>query len=286
MNIQSACRTKPGFAVSREKYYYIKKIKLLLFFACAINYLHAQDTTGMATMRSFTENDLKTYPVLWQQTAAEYRALCYQAFNIAELRINEIPEQDFKNKKLAVITDLDETILDNSFIAAYKIANGKDISYEAWKKWIDKPMVPTVPGGVEFLQYAASKGITIFYISNRDIKGMNATLYLLAKLKLPDADTSHILLLTNTSSKEERRQYVSKDYDVVMLLGDNLDDFMQAFEDKPIDKRLAETDKVKDHWGKNLSYCPMRLTAIGKMLCTIISPIFPRRRKLPFACNY
>jgi predicted secreted acid phosphatase len=34
-------------------------------------------------------NDQKLLPVLWQQYAAEYRALCYQAFNIAGLRLNE-----------------------------------------------------------------------------------------------------------------------------------------------------------------------------------------------------
>ncbi|HEY5408533.1 MAG TPA: 5'-nucleotidase, lipoprotein e(P4) family [Ginsengibacter sp.] len=256
MNIKSARRTKSESAVARGKYRYIRMIKLLFFFVCAINYVQAQDTTGMATVRPFNENDLKTFPVLWQQTAAEYRALCYQAFNVAELRVNEIPEQDFKNKKLAIVTDLDETILDNSFIAAYKIVNGKDINYKAWKKWIDQPVVPTVPGAVQFLQYAASKGITIFYISNRDVKGMNATLYLLAKLKLPDADTSHILLLTDNYSKEERRKYVSKDYDVIMLLGDNLNDFTQIFEDKPIDKRLSETDKARDDWGKKFIVLP------------------------------
>lgn len=259
MNIQSVGRLKFEFTVSGKKYQYMKKIKLLFFFVYAINYLHAQDTTATATVRPFTENDLKTFPVLWQQTAAEYRALCYQAFNIAEWRVNEIPEQDFKNKKLAIITDLDETILDNSFMAAWKIVNGKDIDYKSWKKWIDKPTVPTVPGGVQFLQYAAAKGISIFYISNRDVKGMNATLYLITKLQLPDADTAHILLLANTaasSSKEERRKYISKDYDVVMLLGDNLNDFMQVFEDKPIDKRLSETDKVKDDWGKKFIVLP------------------------------
>ncbi len=252
MNIQSTHRTKPESAVTREACHYMKKIRLLFFFACAINYLQAQDTTGMTAMRPYTENDLKTFPVLWQQTAAEYRALCYQAFNIAEWRVNEIPEQDFKNKKLAIITDLDETILDNSFIEAYKLVNGKDINYEDWKKWIDKPTVPTVPGGVQFLQYAAGKGITIFYISNRNVKGMNATLYLLTKLNLPDADTSHILLLTNSSSKEERRQSVFKDYDVVLLLGDNLNDFMNIFEGQPIDARLSETDKEKEEWGKKV----------------------------------
>jgi len=62
-----------------------------------------------------TESELKIYPVLWQQRAAEYRALCYQAFNIATLRLNAAVKNKGANKKTALITDLDETILDNSY---------------------------------------------------------------------------------------------------------------------------------------------------------------------------
>jgi predicted secreted acid phosphatase len=78
-----------------------------------MNYVYAQDSTSSAAMH-LIEVNLKTYPVLWQQTAAEYRALCYQAFNIAALRLNEISKKKLRKQKLAIITDLDETILDNS----------------------------------------------------------------------------------------------------------------------------------------------------------------------------
>lgn len=44
------------------------------------------------------ETTLKILPVLWQQTSAEYRALCYQAFNLASLRLKEIPAQQIKKK--------------------------------------------------------------------------------------------------------------------------------------------------------------------------------------------
>jgi 5'-nucleotidase (lipoprotein e(P4) family) len=73
---------------------------------------------------------------------------------------------------------------------------------------------------------------------------------------LPDADTSHMLFLSNDFSKESRRQTVMKNYDVVMLLGDNLNDFMQVFEDKTIAERLNETDKVKEEWGKKFIVLP------------------------------
>jgi len=212
--------------------------------------IHAQDSA------QFSSDDLKLYPLLFQQTAAEYRALCYQAFNTARMQLDETLKQNPHKKNLAIITDLDETILDNSEIEAHKLKTGKEINYQQWITWLNKPDLPTVPGGVDFLKYAGSKGVHIFYISNRDVRGVPITLTILQKLRLPDADTSHMLFMSNDFSKESRRQTVMKNYDVVMLLGDNLDDFMQVFESRPINERLAATDSLKNEWGKKFIVLP------------------------------
>ena len=125
-----------------------------------------------------------------------------------------------------------------------------------WIKWLQKPIIPTVPGAVDFMKYAGEKGVSIFYISNRDTSGLNLTLNILLRLKLPDADLDHMLFLTNDLSKEARIQSVMKDNDVVMLFGDNLDDFMNVFEGKPIAERFAETDSLRDEWGKKFIVLP------------------------------
>jgi 5'-nucleotidase (lipoprotein e(P4) family) len=65
-----------------------------------------------------------------------------------------------------------------------------------------------------------------------------------------------MLFLSNTSSKEARRQTVMAQYNVIMLLGDNLNDFMQVFEKKPIEERKSEVDKVKEEWGKKFIVLP------------------------------
>jgi len=233
----------------------MKQFKLTIFFACIINYMYAQDSTNRAAMH-LVEVNLKTYPVLWQQTAAEYRALCYQAFNIAAIRLNEIPKKKIRKQKLAIITDLDETILDNSYSEAQLIKEGREHSNQTWKEWTSQSIATGVPGAVEFLQIAKQKGISIFYISNRDTGDVASTLVNLKKLQLPDADTAHMLFLSNTSSKEARRQIVMNMYNVVMLLGDNLNDFMQIFEGIKISERFAETDKLKDEWGKKFIVLP------------------------------
>lgn len=202
------------------------------------------------------ENSIKPLSVLWQQTSAEYRALCYQAFNIATLRINAIPKKQLRRQKLAIITDLDETILDNSYNEVRLIREGKSYTPQLWKRWSDKAAATAVPGAVEFLQAAHQKGITIFYISNREVSELDSTLLNLQKLALPNADTAHMLFMAGTSSKEERRQAVTKNYNIIMLLGDNLNDFTTAFEKKPIATRFAETDIVKEEWGKKFIVLP------------------------------
>lgn len=47
-----------------------------------------------------------------------------------------------------------------------------------------------------------------------------------------------------------------KDYDVALLLGDKLNDFLQVFEAKSKEERLDETDKVKEEWGKKFIVLP------------------------------
>lgn len=228
----------------------MKKIALIILTLPVLQIINAQDNS-----RSLSEGDLKLYPVLWQQSAAEYRALCYQAFNLATLRLDKIVAENPSKKNMAIITDLDETILDNSELAGEVIKEGKVLGSK-WIKWINKPAIPTVPGAVDFLDYAGKKGVSVFYISNRDTSGLNVTLGILQRLKLPNADLSHMLLLSNDFSKEGRRQVVMKDYDVIMLFGDNLDDFMQVFEEKSIKERFDATDSLKDEWGKKFIVLP------------------------------
>lgn len=180
----------------------MKRIALVITSFFVLQLIHAQDT-----LKTTNEN-LKLYPVLWQQSAAEYRALCYQAFNTAKMRLDEIPAKQFKKEKLAIITDLDETILNNSYLYAQMIKTSRQPNMLEWLNWTQQSSATAVPGAVDFLNYAKQKGATIFYISNRFISEVQPTLINLQKLKLPDADSSNMLFRSKTSSKEPRRQSV------------------------------------------------------------------------------
>jgi 5'-nucleotidase (lipoprotein e(P4) family) len=225
-------------------------IIILVFF---VNFVFAQKTVPSA--QEYPCNP-RTLPVLWQQTSAEYRALCLQAFNIATLRINEIPRDELKKGNLAIITDLDETILDNSSSDAQMILENKSQSARDWKNWTKQHSALAVPGAVEFLKSAFAQGISIFYISNRDTSELTSTLENLKQLSLPCADMDHMLFLVNTSSKESRRQQVTQNFKVILLLGDNLNDFASSFEKRSIADRKTETDKEKDEWGKKFIVLP------------------------------
>jgi 5'-nucleotidase (lipoprotein e(P4) family) len=229
----------------------MKKIQLFLFALLITASSFAQTTTNPPAV-----DEIKVLPVLFQQEAAEYRALCYQAFNLAELRINGIKKRKIRKGHLAIITDLDETILDNSYSEANLIREGKNYSSASWKKWTDLSAATAVPGAVDFLKYVHAKGIEIYYISNRKTDEFISTLKNLVKLGLPNADEQHILLYALDSPKEVRRQIVMKDHQVVMLLGDNLNDFKDVFENKTIKERFQSTDDFRKEWGNQFIVLP------------------------------
>jgi len=205
------------------------------------------------------EPTAKLLPVLWHQHAAEYRALCYQAFNLATWKLEALKKPAKKSKPYAIITDIDETILDNSYYEAQNIKEGKEFSSASWKQWTDRAAATPVPGALEFLQQAKRKGIAIFYISNRDTSEVKSTVRNLQQFNMPDAQADHLLFMSSKSSKEERRQQVMATYEVVMLLGDNLNDFASFFEKKSVVDRNAETDNQRAEWGKRFIVLPNAL---------------------------
>jgi 5'-nucleotidase (lipoprotein e(P4) family) len=197
--------------------------------------------------------DGKLFTSIYQQKASEYKALCFQAYNIARLRVDQVAPG---TKPKAIITDIDETVLDNSPYAVHQGLLGKDYEPASWFEWTAKAMADTVPGAPSFLQYAASKGISIFYVTNRDEREKAATLSNLAKYNLPNTDNDHLMMRQNVSSKEERRQAIMASYDVVLLVGDNLADFSNLFDKKPQQERDNNTLQAAALFGDRFIILP------------------------------
>lgn len=191
---------------------------------------------------------------LYNYFAAEYEALCHQAYNVATERATILHQKFPKKKNMAVVLDIDETVLNNSPYEAKMIL--LDTHYDScWNTWCRQANAKPVPGALAFLKYADSLGFHIFYVSNRKEKTVKAgTLENLKKFGFPQADETHLLLRTTTGNKEPRRQAIAKKYNIVMLAGDNLGDF---FEDPgTYAGRKNKVETVKKEFGKKYIVLP------------------------------
>ncbi len=236
----------------------MKKLNIYLISCVAL--LSACGTSHKATNTSVTStsiaNDGKVWAAIFQQRSAEYKALCFQAYNVAKMRIDEATKQA-NGKPLAVITDIDETLLDNSPEGARAGLHNEEFSSTAWKKWTAQAVADTVPGAPDFFKYAASKGVAVFYITNRDEDERAGTLKNLQRYSLPFADNEHLILKTQSSSKEARRKQVLANYNIVLLCGDNLADFDALYDNHPSeDNRTATTQQLKQKFGSKYIVLP------------------------------
>ncbi|QJD97468.1 5'-nucleotidase, lipoprotein e(P4) family [Mucilaginibacter robiniae] len=201
-------------------------------------------------------NSGKVWASLWQQRSAEYHALCFQAYNIAKLRLDEIIKQS-PGKPYAIVTDIDETVLDNSPYDVQRAVHNQDYDAATWKQWTALAQCDTVAGAPSFFKYAASKGVTVFYITNRDEDERTGTLKNLQRYQMPYADNEHLLLKTGSSSKESRRQQVLKNYTIALLCGDNLPDFDAAYDSHPAElNRQAATVNLLSKFGSRYIILP------------------------------
>lgn len=200
-------------------------------------------------------NEQLVMGTVWYQRSAEMRALSYQAFNMARLVYDMDLEREQADLPRAVIVDIDETVLDNSPYEAGLV--GKDYGYSrGWAEWIAAARAEPLPGAVEFLGYVREKGGEVFYVSNRKEKYREATLKNLRRLGFPQADDAHLLLRGATSDKTPRRRSVLKDHRVVLMMGDNLNDFDSVFANKDFGLQAAAVDLLKDRFGTRFIVLP------------------------------
>lgn len=199
--------------------------------------------------------DGKLFATAFQQKAAEYKALCYQAYNVARWTVDQIKESKTEKPK-AIMTDIDETVLNNSPYQAHQLLQGKDYDPASWYEWTAKAVADTVPGALHFLKYASANGIEIFYVTNRDEKEREVTLYNLKRFNFPNADNEHLLLRTNVSSKEVRKQSIVATHSLVLLIGDNLNDLSNLFEKKNPEDRMKVADSFAAEFGNKFIVLP------------------------------
>jgi acid phosphatase len=213
---------------------------------------------------------------LWIQTAAEYQAVALQTYRTATRQLDQAllapswtaaleQTHDYHNLMPAVILDIDETVLDNSGFQAQLQLDGKPHDPVLWDEWVHRSSATAVPGALAFIAYVKSKGVAILYITNRACRRRSdtsgacpqkaETIYNLKRLGFPDLNKHDRLLLRReraewSSEKRSRRLMVVQNYRILLLIGDDLGDFLPDVKQHTSSAKRAElTMKHQNRWG-------------------------------------
>lgn len=226
------------------------------------------------------------YSLLWMQTSPEYRALCVIVYRTAtrqiidrvqamrcprdqqgrRLQVVNVPTpQGVRTvaRPLAVVMDLDETVMDGSPLLAYTLRNHRKRDRQLLRLFDqfqaqEARARRTVPGALDFIRKVEGVGISVVYVTNRHegeesrqavlttlralgvgtrdlgervlMSGPPETerqksLDLIRQLGLSEESAEGRALLENHSRKHRRRLEVSQRYQVVGYFGDDLYDF-------------------------------------------------------------
>ena len=237
--------------------------QLYLCAVLSIFSAHQANSSETSIDRSLQEQTMLS--VLYAQSSTEYAANCIQTYAnasqildtaIADKKWTAALEQtgEYSEKPMAIILDVDETVLDNVAFQARSILSG--LSYpNGWIEWGLEASAKPVPGVSNFLKKASKKGIKIFYVTNRVAELEEATRKNIKNLGLPFDEDRDVLLMRDEngwgSDKVSRRALVAKDYRILMLVGDQLTDFISLEEaTTDIDSRKELAEKYSDMWGQ------------------------------------
>jgi len=215
--------------------------------------------------------------IAWIDSAAEYDALTLQAYRSATRQLDELiadkdstalpGQEDAAELPPAVILDVDETSLSNVDFQVYIEGN---FSHEAFDHWQLNNAARRIEGAPEFIRAAREKGVTVFFITNRPCHERDfapgpcpqeaITLKNLAEAGI-ETDAEHLMLVGEkpewNREKRLRQELVATDHRVIMLIGDDLGDFLPCVRAKPIapcpaatvEDRARMTRQYSEYWG-------------------------------------
>ena len=207
--------------------------------------------------------DDRTMAVLWSQASLEHDVNCVQAFKLAKAKLREglanpqwsaATEQgsDFATKRPAVILDVDETVLDNGPFNARLVKLGSAYDPSHWDRWCEEAKAEPLPGAKEFIHFAIRSGVDVFFVTNRDKKLKSATAANLALALGMTIDSGHLLLKNERpdwpSDKTSRRAFIAKTHRIVLLVGDDFNDFVALGKKNSSDRGTAG-EHFQTSWG-------------------------------------
>ena len=136
---------------------------------------------------------------------------------------------------------------------SWLVVAGQDFSPKTYGEWVKARAAEAIPGAVEFAKYADSKGVKLFYVTNRTADQEEDTRKNMEGLGFPMGGNVDTFLMNKekedwTSKKGTRRAYVAKDYRILLLVGDNYGDFSDDYS-KSEAERAASLEANMAHVG-------------------------------------
>ncbi len=178
-------------------------------------------------------NEQLSNDVRWVTQSNEYKALCNQIYSIASEKLINSIEND-KDTNLAVVMDLDETVLDNSQYQIELYENKESFNMESWSKWVLREEANLVPGAYDYIQLLRKKNIQIIFLSNRMNVRLSSTINNMKKLGVHSNSDVYLLRKDKADKKHVRREEIFTSTDrmegfpnlkIVQYLGDAMGDF-------------------------------------------------------------
>lgn len=198
----------------------VMKCCLAVFLLGSIGILFSNDSSSLP-------NDIR-----WVRQSGEYEELCKQIFRQAWYQIKK--QAASGGTKLAVVVDLDETILDNSLYQVDRWGKGLGFTQDSWSEWVNQKKADLVPGAKTFLEKTRNLGITVVFMSNRMHHNLQPTIENLKGLKVWDKKDLFLLREDKQDTKDLRRKEVLEGkgrmnkvgpLKVLAYLGDQIGDF-------------------------------------------------------------
>ena len=221
--------------------------------------------TSTAQAQNPAANDL-LLATLWTQRSVEFKGNALAIYSLGGIRLDQAladknwtaapAEQkgDYQSLPPAVVLDIDETAMDNSLYQVWMMENNQSFSVKTWDQFCAAKVSTAIPGAVEFAKYAESKGVKVFYVSNRGANTEADTRENMAKLGFPMGGNVDTFLMQNEkpdwgSAKSTRRAFIAKDYRILLSFGDNFGDFDDRYRASEAD-RLKAFEENKARWGR------------------------------------
>lgn len=184
----------------------------------------------------------------------------------------------------AVVLDLDETVLDNTAYEAQAILEGFEHNEDVWDDWVSRRAALAMPGAVEFVKAARAQGVKVFYITNRrcsprekssprinftpvdfqiespDCPQKHDSIENLVAVGFPRPAVEEVLMVGEALSvqgavwsrnKSERRKFVASRYRMLLNIGDDLHDFVDADEVSRSQGQAESNNRWGERWGRD-----------------------------------